>query len=640
MLPVLGKPGLCLLVLMGSAACSSNDNAAEDSSDAGKGSLGSGGQVATAGVGGAQATPGGAGNGPAAGGGNPSGGSGPGGSGTGGGGIGGSGSGGLNAGGSGTGGAVAGGAAGLGTGGDIAIGGSLSMGGTGTGGLGVGGAGVAGSETGGVTTGGVSAAGTAGVAAGGVAGAELGGAGEMGVGGTTGPSDTVTRTDSTFTFQHFPIETNSDGVWNGPATPGTQPTSTTYDTVVLENGYLRVTLLPDYGGRILSILHKPTNRELLYQNPLGTPYLMGEDIFYYNYLVIMGGIFPSFPEPEHGKYWNQPYAFEVVSESDEAVTVRMSRQDDRDLVAGVPARYDVGRTDVLVQVEVTLRAGRAGLDLHTTLTNTRDSAIPNVEYWLVTTLAPGSTPGNTAITQNARIMADMERVHLMESSWSWFGDAEQRVQDEVFLWNNLSYFENWADQGTAFANPNYQANWWGLVNYDNDMGILRVSDNQTTQGLKLWTFGMQSLDIDINDSEVWLRPTIEMWGGITPEFWSRGTMAANEVRQWSECYFPTLGLREITAASEYGAVALSSSESGTDTTLSANFTLALPDQTVRAILSVDGRVVLEREIVVESSEATKVEVTVPTSEAAPGAILEAEFLQGDQSLLSGQIALD
>lgn len=48
--------------------------------------------------------------------------------------------------------------------------------------------------------------------------------------------------------------------------------------MVLENGILKVTLLPSYGGRILSIIHKPSNRELLYQNPLGTPYLMLEGI--------------------------------------------------------------------------------------------------------------------------------------------------------------------------------------------------------------------------------------------------------------------------------------------------------------------------------------------------------------------------
>src|SRR5690606_38256651 len=166
----------------------------------------------------------------------------------------------------------------------------------------------------------------------------------------------------------------------------------------------------------------------------------------------------------------------------------MSRQDDRDIVAGVPDAYDVGRTDVLVELEVTLRAGSTALELDTRLTNTRNTAIPAFEYWTVTTLAPGSSPGDTAIPLDTRIVAEMEQVHLLEGSWSWFGSAETRISDEIFRWNSLSYFENWVDQGTAFANPEYRAGWSGLINYQNDMGVLRVSDNTQTRGLKLWTF--------------------------------------------------------------------------------------------------------------------------------------------------------
>lgn len=500
-----------------------------------------------------------------------------------------------------------------------------------------------GTTTGGTQTGG---AGTTGVGGGTVG--SVGSVGTTGVGGATGTgdststggtSDTVTRSASSYTFQHYPIETNADGVWNGPTSPNPQATSTTFDTVVLENGYLKVTLLPEYGGRILSILHKPTNRELLYQNPLGTPYLMLEDIFYYDYLVILGGIFPSFPEPEHGKYWNQPYELEVLSESAEAITVRMSRQDDRDLAQGVPSRYTVGRTDVLVQVDVTLRAGSASLDVDTTLTNTKSSTVPEFEYWTVTTLAPGSPPGDTSIPLNTRILADMDQVHLLESSWAWFGDAETRVDGEVFEWNNLSYFENWVDQGTAFANPNYSANWSGLVNYDNDMGIVQVTDGGQIQGLKLWTFGKGSLTIDLDDPDEWLRPTIEMWHGVTPEFWDRGSLAAGEVKHWSDSYFATLGLREVTAASAHGAVYLSSSANGADTVLNATATLTLPDQTVTATLRLNGNVVAEQDVVAAAADATTVTATVPTSDAPPGAVFEVEFTQGNSSLLSGQTTL-
>jgi hypothetical protein len=489
--------------------------------------------------------------------------------------------------------------------------------------------------------GGGTSAGGAGIPSAGASGAAVGGAGPAGGsgGGAGASADTVTRTDSTFTFQHYPIETGTTGVWTGSMTPLAQATSTTYDTLILENGYLKVTLLPGYGGRILSIVHKPTNTELLYQNPVGAPYLMYEDIFYYDYLVIMGGIFPSFPEPEHGRHWNQPYDLEVVSESPEAITVRMSRIDELDLVEGIPERYEVPRTDVLVELEVTLRAGSTAVELDTKLTNTRSEVSPAFEYWTVTTLAPGSVPGETAIPRNTRILASMDQVRLLESSWAWFGEAEERVDGEVFTWNNLSYFENWDDQGTAFANPSYTANWSGLVNYDNDRGVLRVSDNVETPGLKLWTFGTQSLDVDLSDPNDWLRPTIEMWHGITPEFWMRDTMAASEVRQWTDHFVPTLGLREVTAANRYGAVQLSSSEAGADRVLSATATLTLPDQTVNARLKLDGTVVAEQDVVVVASEATVVSITMPSAEASPGAVFEVEFAQGDAVLLAAQAAI-
>ena len=517
--------------------------------------------------------------------------------------------------------------------------------GQGTAGGGPGGSGGAGNVTGvaGATGGGPSGGGGGG-AGGNATGGAAAGRGDSagtGAGGTGGAAaaDSVTRTASTFRFSHYPIQTSSAGVWNGPATPGTQATSTTYDTVVLENGYLRVTLLPKYGGRILSIVHKPANQELLYQNPIGTPYLMGEGIFYYDYLVIMGGIFPSFPDGEHGRYWNQPYDLNVVSESKEAITVRMSRRDDLNLVTGVPAKYDIGRTDLLVELDVTLRAGSTSVELGTKLTNTRSQAIPKLEYWTVTTLAPGSTPGSTAIPLNTRILAAMDKVHLLESSWSWFGSAEERVSGEIFKWKNLASFKNWVDQGTAFANPDYRANWSGLLNDDKGRGVVRVSDNAKTPGLKLWTFGPQSLSININDSTQWLRPTIEMWHGITPEFWNRGTMAANEVRQWNQSFFPILGLTGITAASENGALQLSSAKSGSNTVLNVAATLTLPNQTVKAVLRLNGTVVAEQDVVVAAAGPTTVSANVANSQAPAGAVFAVDFRQGDTSLLAGQTTL-
>ncbi|GAA0628565.1 DUF5107 domain-containing protein [Streptomyces crystallinus] len=52
---------------------------------------------------------------------------------------------------------------------------------------------------------------------------------------------------------------------------GRDRTPTELDTLVLENSRLRVTVLPGFGGRIRSLFHKPSGRELLYVNPVLQP---------------------------------------------------------------------------------------------------------------------------------------------------------------------------------------------------------------------------------------------------------------------------------------------------------------------------------------------------------------------------------
>ncbi|MBD0741574.1 DUF5107 domain-containing protein [Streptomyces sp. CBMA152] len=52
---------------------------------------------------------------------------------------------------------------------------------------------------------------------------------------------------------------------------GRERTDTALDTLVVENERLRVTVLPGFGGRIHSLFHKPTGRELLYRNPVLQP---------------------------------------------------------------------------------------------------------------------------------------------------------------------------------------------------------------------------------------------------------------------------------------------------------------------------------------------------------------------------------
>ncbi|MEU9115069.1 DUF5107 domain-containing protein [Streptomyces sp. NPDC048483] len=52
---------------------------------------------------------------------------------------------------------------------------------------------------------------------------------------------------------------------------GRERRPTDLDALVLENDRLRATVLPGLGGRVYSLYHKPTDRELLYRNPVFQP---------------------------------------------------------------------------------------------------------------------------------------------------------------------------------------------------------------------------------------------------------------------------------------------------------------------------------------------------------------------------------
>ncbi|MEV6650937.1 DUF5107 domain-containing protein [Streptomyces sp. NPDC051219] len=52
---------------------------------------------------------------------------------------------------------------------------------------------------------------------------------------------------------------------------GRERTPTAFEAVVIENDRLRATVVPGLGGRVHSLHHKPTGRELLYRNPVFQP---------------------------------------------------------------------------------------------------------------------------------------------------------------------------------------------------------------------------------------------------------------------------------------------------------------------------------------------------------------------------------
>jgi hypothetical protein len=171
--------------------------------------------------------------------------------------------------------------------------------------------------------------------------------------------DRVSLRETTMTWSTVKYATDAENGFVGGSLDKNTIVDRTFTTHVLENRYLKVTLLPEFGGRILSIIYKPTGHEQLYRTEVGVPYGIKGGNFYYDWLMVYGGIFPTFPDAEHGRTWLKPWDFKVVKESAGEVTVSMSLKDNFEYSAA-PRKFR-GSTGIEATYYVTLKADRAAI---------------------------------------------------------------------------------------------------------------------------------------------------------------------------------------------------------------------------------------------------------------------------------------
>ncbi|MBN2435863.1 MAG: DUF5107 domain-containing protein [Spirochaetes bacterium] len=105
---------------------------------------------------------------------------------------------------------------------------------------------------------------------------------------------------------------------------GKEIITTEFRTHVIENRYIKVALLPQFGGRIISIIDKKSGRELLYQ---------GKDLriirskagnLHNGWHIELGGVTPSLMQGDHGIGWCMPWNSELVKADKELISIKMS----------------------------------------------------------------------------------------------------------------------------------------------------------------------------------------------------------------------------------------------------------------------------------------------------------------------------
>ncbi len=417
----------------------------------------------------------------------------------------------------------------------------------------------------------------------------------------------VTQRDTLVRWRHFDFQLTEDNGMDWYSM--TEIVEEEYPGIVLENEFVRLVILPDYGARILSFVYKPTGHEQFYINPVGVPYGIYAGNFYYDWLMVFGGVFPTFPEPEHGKTWFLPWTWEFIELGPERISMKMEIQDTINY-PGHPWKFDNGITGIRCTSVVTLESGSASFELQHTLENTKSQQI-SFEYWTCTTLAPGSDPGNTYTPANSEIVAPIEYVYLKDDWWSWMGVAENPAPQQgnhVFTYENLAFYENWKDMGIAYAYPDLEESYYGVVNHTNDEAIFRVSDNATTPGMKFWTWGaQQGLNSDPEDFYENARPYIELWSGLSTQFFEDANLAPLETVSWTETYLPTVDMDAFSTVTDYGALSLEVVP-GDDERFETTLFMNRPDSTFNYRLTLNGDVDLtlfDGDFVAQSDNSTQ-----------------------------------
>jgi hypothetical protein len=376
---------------------------------------------------------------------------------------------------------------------------------------------------------------------------------------------------------------------------------------VLENRYLRVVLLPEFGGRILSIIYKPTGHEQLYRTEVGVPYGIGGNNFYYDWLMVYGGIFPTLPDAEHGKTWLKPWDFRVVEESDGEVTVAMSLTDNFEYSA-TPGKFKRGSTGIEATYYVTLKADRAAVDARMVLKNPNDRTI-SYEYWTCTTLAPGSDPNHPKTTGAAEIIAPITAYRT--PAWSKnLSDGDESAGLGNNRFEKLRYFRNWPMAGIAYAAPDMQGgNFWGVINHDNEEGIIRIADNHVTRGLKMWTWGYPSFtdETDPRKDPNPARPYVELWAGVSDEFFHGAEFPARSEVSIPETYSPTVSMSNVTHANENILVNLVAGASG----VNLQFFSIEPAAPLRITLNRGNTVLFDNAVTADPKNGNRIFAAIP-----------------------------
>jgi tetratricopeptide (TPR) repeat protein len=279
----------------------------------------------------------------------------------------------------------------------------------------------------------------------------------------------------------------------------------TYKALFLENEYLKVTCLPELGGRLHSVLDKSTGKETFHLNRVIKPGM-----------IAMRGAFIS-----GGVEWNTgPHGHTVTIVS--PVNALAGSSPDGSAHVEISNQEQIFRTRWTVRV--TLHPGRAYLDEQIRLYNPTDGMHP---YYFWNCTAFPNRPGTRFIYPMS-----LGTDHNARKFFRWPFDNGR----------DMSWLKNYPTYMSVFA-VDCTHDFFGAYDVNDDQGIVQTADHRQLGGKKAWTWGEwdygKVAQRNLTDED---GPYIEVQSGPLPTQSDYGMLGPREQVAWQEWWYPVHGL--------------------------------------------------------------------------------------------------
>lgn len=345
------------------------------------------------------------------------------------------------------------------------------------------------------------------------------------------------------------------------------PASRAYHAVVLENGYVRVIVLPELGGRIWSWEDKVTGQRLTYANPVIKPTGWG----YRGWWLATGGLEWAFPVDEHGLNEWRPWQYEPLAGNG---------------WRGVRVWDTDSRTGLTVEVTLRLYAGRSELFISPNITNPTATAQP-FQFWInaMLTLSGANVP-----SANVRFWIPTEQVIVHSTGDGSLPGAGGALSWPLYNGRDFSRYAEWRSYLGVFAAQTRGA----VAAYDEvaEQGVVRSYPPGVASGVKIFCLGDLPASLYTDDGSRYF----ELWGGYTRTFWEYAQLAPGGAATWEERWYPVHAIGGVTWANGDMAAALRAAEGAVTVGLYAPNRVA-----ARLVLRQNGAAVAEWEVIVGPS---------------------------------------